>query len=430
MYGAPVAVLTLGLLLFLRLNIGFDTGLPLQELAANLRYDLAPAPFLLAGVLLLQGGTSSWRAIGAGAMFGLATLMQFYGIFLLPIAALFLWSESRPFGERLRLIAWLVGAAALVGLPYGVYALAHADDFRGQAGTIDRRADFDRPGFYIDNLLDEPDRFLRPLAFREIPRGADHAMMDPQWLSIEETLTRRPSAKLAILVGLPAALAYSGWRALRDKSRGDRLLFLCLGGLVAEYALFESTKFYIYWIPVVPFLCIGIAAAALGAVRGMRPERFRPVVAVGLAAVLLLVFAEGGAARLGGIRAAPDATNYDQLEAEIHRYVPEGSRVVGSTALWWGLRDTDYRSYFLFFYKTRPDAGPYKTTISGFLDGFDAEYLVLTRLAIGELDTFLSPQDHQDWQAYMDEHATKVARIEGPVVIAAYGFIDIWRFDH
>ena len=144
---------------------------------------------------------------------------------------------------------------------------------------------------------------------------------------------------------------------------------------------------------------------------------------------LLIVFGEGSVARLDGLRTAPNATNYDQLAERIHQYVPAGSRVVGSTSLWWGMRDTDYRSYFLFFYKTRPDAGPYKTTISGFLDDYHPQYLVLTRLAIGELQKYLSPRDFADWQSYMSAHARKIARIEGPVVIGAYGFIDVWQFD-
>ncbi len=29
----------------------------------------------------------------------------------------------------------------------------------------------------------------------------------------------------------------------------------------------------------------------------------------------------------------------------------------------------------------------------------------------------------------MSQHARKIARIEGPVVIGAYGFIDIWQLD-
>ncbi|HEY4684751.1 MAG TPA: glycosyltransferase family 39 protein, partial [Dehalococcoidia bacterium] len=206
LYGPAAAVLSLGLLLFLRLNMGFDTGLPLQELAANMRYDLAPVPFLLAGCLLLLDAPSRARSMAAGALFGLAVLFQFYAAFLFPIAVLFLWLEALPRQERLRLIGGLLGAAALVGLPYGVYILSDYTDFKGQAGTIDRRADFDRPGFYLDNLADEPDRFLRPLAIKEIPRGED-LDAEPRFLGLKEMLTRRPSAKLAVLLGLPLALA-------------------------------------------------------------------------------------------------------------------------------------------------------------------------------------------------------------------------------
>ena len=47
----------------------------------------------------------------------------------------------------------MLAMAALVVLPYGVYiAAATTTDFKGQAGTIDHRADFTSPGFYIDNL--------------------------------------------------------------------------------------------------------------------------------------------------------------------------------------------------------------------------------------------------------------------------------------
>jgi hypothetical protein len=429
LYGVPAAIMSLWLLLFLRMNIGFDTGLPLQETAVNMRYDLAPVPFILGGVYVLLGGATLRRAAIAGALFGAAVLMQFYGFFILPIAALFLALERLPAAQRLKLVSALALGAMAIGLPYGLYILSDLDGFKGQAGTIDRRADFHDPGFYIDNLKREPDRFLRPLAFKEVPRGADHFYVDPQFLSVQETLTRRPSAKLAVLVGLPLALAYTGWRAVKLRSRGDALLCLCLGGLVLQYALLESAKFYIYWIPVVPFLCIGIGAVVM---RLLQPPSWNALRLAGAgltAALLLIVFAEGAVARFGGIRAAPDATDYQVLADKIHEYVPPGSRVVGSTSLWWGLRDTEYRSYFLFFYLTRPDAGQYKTTISGFLEDFDAEYLVLTRLAAGELETHLSARDFADYQSYMRANATHVTRIEGPIVIKAYGFIDVWKLE-
>ncbi len=427
LYGVAAALLTLGLLLFLRFNMGFDTGLPLQELAANLRYDLAPVPFVVGGALLLLSGPSLLRTALAGVLFGVALLMQFYAAFAFPIAVAFLLLERLSAAQRLKLAGGLLGAAALVGLPYGAYILAHPDEFKGQAGTIDRRADFDTLAFYVDNLKREKDRFIRPLAFKEIPRGENHGLVSPRWLSIEETLTRRPSAKLAVIVGLPAALFWTGRRALAG-GRGDRLLFLFLGGLVAEYALLESTKFYMYWVLVLPFLCAALAGLALRLLQPAPGTVYRGL-AIAAVAALLIFFAEGSAARLAGFRSAPKATDYGRLAATIRSHVPADARVVGSTSLWWAMRDYDYRSYFLFFYLTRRDAGPYKTTISAFLDDYRPQYLVMTRLAIGELEDHLIARDYNDWQTYLKEHATKVVRIEGAVVQAAYGFIDIWRFD-
>ena len=110
----------------------------------------------------------------------------------------------------------------------------------------------------------------------------------------------------------------------------------------------------------------------------------------------------------------------------VHEHVPAGARVVGATSLWWGLRDTDYRSYFLFFYLTRPDAGPFQTTISAFLADFDAEYIVLTRKASNEVADRLSPADRRDWESFLEQRASRVTRLEGPAA-GGYGYIDIWR---
>jgi 4-amino-4-deoxy-L-arabinose transferase-like glycosyltransferase len=463
LYGVVVAVLALALLLFLRLNMGFDTGLPLQELAANIRYDLAPVPFILGGLLILlgpRGGTASEdgtptqaaavvgfvtpaRAALAGLLFGIATLMQFYGAFAIPGAGAFIWFEAKPPRERLKAAGALVGVAAIVGVPYGAFVLAYFDDFRGQAGTVDRRDDFARPSFYADSLAHEPDRFLRPLGFKEVPKGEDPRLVDPRFLSLREMAVRRPSAKLAVLVGLPLALLYSGWRALKLRSRGDRLLFTALAGLIVEYALFESLKLYIYWIPVVPLLCIGIAAVSLELLRGMSSgassntrgpsdvfgfvsPRLRWGLGLLAALALLGFFAEGAAARVSGWRTAGDETDYATLGRLIHENVPPGSKVVGSTSLWWAMRDTDYRSYFMFFYVTSPHAGPYRDTISGFLDEVKPQYLVLTRLGQEELDKHLSDADRRDLEAYKEAHGQLVKRLEAADA-RSYGYVEIWR---
>jgi hypothetical protein len=452
LYGVATAVLALTLLLFLRLNMGFDTGLPLQELSASLRYDLAPVPFMVGGVLVLLGGPSVRRSLIAGALFGFATLLQFYGAFMVPVAVVFLWTErgsltpadATPLHTvergydgllssltkwRVKLIGALVGAAVLVCLPYGAYALAHYEDFKGQAGTIDRRGDFDRPGFYLDNLVDEYKRFVEPLGIRDIPRGADPFLVEPRYLSLTDTLSRRPSAKLGIMIGLPLALLFTGYRMLSQGSRGDRLLFCVLAGLVLQYALLESTKFYFYWIPVVPFLCIGIAAALVQVMRPRMSHGRQALIAGATAVVLLAVLAEGTYARVSGLRLARDgAADYEKMAAAVHEGIPEGSRVLGATSLWWGLRDTEYRSYFLLFYLTRDDAGPYRKSVSGFLSEFKPEYLVLTRVAGFELERRLSPPDRAEWRKFLETKATKLRRIEGPLA-RGYGYVDVWKLE-
>jgi hypothetical protein len=195
-----------------------------------------------------------------------------------------------------------------------------------------------------------------------------------------------------------------------------------------QYALLESTKFYIYWIPVVPFLCIGIAGASLWLLRQWRHSASGLLLAAATAVVILLLALEGSAARLNGLRTARDAGSYDTLSAAVHEHVPAGTRVVGATSLWWGLRDTDYRSYFLFFYLTRPDAGEHARSIPGFIDEFDAEYIVLTRIAASELERHLSPRDLAEWRAVLDTRATKIIRLEGAIA-RPYGYVDIWRID-
>jgi len=94
--------------------------------------------------------------------------------------------------------------------------------------------------------------------------------------------------------------------------------------------------------------------------------------------------------------------------------------------MWWGLRDTDYRSYFLFFYLTREDAGEFRKSLSDFLSEFQPQYLVLTRIAGQELDKHLAPAENAAWQAYLKDHATKLHRIEGPLA-RGYGYVDVWK---
>ena len=317
--GVGVAMLSLVLLLFLRMNIGIDTGLPLKELSRSMRYDLAPMPFVLTGAILLLRPTT-WRvAAAAGALFGVATLLQFYGAFMLPVAGVYLLLESGAWRARVTSVVVLAAAFVVVMLPYGVFALSHYQDFKGQTSTLYRRADLNDPSLYWDSLKREYKRY--------------HLKTD----SFQSAVTSQPSEKAVLFFAFPASLAYVGWRTYRSRRRGDRLLFLCLLGLPLQLTFIEFEKVSFYAILVFPFLCVGIALTALDVLQGFAPYRRAPlsagkhrVLAGAVTLFLLAVFVtEGALAQAKDFRNFSGGTEYDALSRELHEYVPTGSEGLG-----------------------------------------------------------------------------------------------------
>jgi hypothetical protein len=414
--GVAVGAVALVLMLLLRLNIGFDTGLPLQEMARTIRYDLAPVPLTLAAALVLLRPTP-WRCAIAGGLLSIATLMQFYGFFMLPIAAAYLLWDSTPLRSRLTLVGITAAASMVVAAPYGVYVLANYNDFEGQTSTLERRIHFTDPDFYITNVKRETKRF--PF----------------QWRDAKQVLTNRPSARLAVLIGLPAAAALAGWTALRQKTAAHKLLFLTLVGLPLQFAVLDSQKIYFYWIGVMPFLSIGLAYLIVSGLRQLPPpspdvlraplKYVVPASLAGLAAgFLMIVLVEGTYAQVQGARAWDDATDYMSLRGKLDDYVPPGSKVLGATALWWAMPDTDFRSYYMLFYSTNVKIAEHPTTITAYLDEFGVEYIVLNRTSRMFL-LRLIPTDKVELNTYLLESGERVAYFED----RSYGFIEVWKID-
>ena len=413
--GVAGGMLATGLLLFLRLNIGFDTGLPLQETARSIRYDLAPVPFTLAACLVVLRPTPR-RAVAAGVLLSLATLMQFYAAFFLLPVCLYLLLEAGPLRERVKLLLLVAAAAAVVALPYAAYIAPNLDEFEGQTSTLERRIKFTDPGFYVRNVERESKRF--PFS----------------WISLREALTDRPSSKAAILIGLPLSAAAAGWRALKERTREQRLLFFILAVVPLEYAVLEAQKIYFYWIGFMPFLCIGLASLLLWALdyaRANRPaallegfEARRLAVAGAASIFLALVFSEGVYAQYQGTRVWDHATDYLSLREQLGAYVPPGSHVLGATSLWWAMPDTQYRSYYLLFYHTNPRIAEETKTISQVLDGYETDYVVLTRTARFFL-LRLVPTDYFELSGYLLRSGEEIANLED----RSYGFIEIWKID-
>ncbi len=163
-YGLAVALLTGVLLVFWRSDLSTPyLGLPLLAAARSGRYDLSTVAWMWLSIGLLGKMLRSpgWMmALAVGVCAGLATLTQFFGAFIVPvIAAAWFWHR----GKRLFTAAssyWMATGFMLIVLPYVSYAVFN---FAGLAGRIELSKDrvrFDRPEFYLNNILHEPDRFM------------------------------------------------------------------------------------------------------------------------------------------------------------------------------------------------------------------------------------------------------------------------------
>ncbi|MPZ48797.1 MAG: hypothetical protein GEU75_05695 [Dehalococcoidia bacterium] len=419
--GPGAGLLAAALLVLLRLNLTPFSGLTLTDLGATVRYDLIAVPYGIAAVLILSRSPFEvrlWQAAVAGLLVGLAALTQFIGAFFVLPLALYVMTLLMPLGRRL-LLTTVLGLAMLAPfLPYGLYIAADLDDFRGQARAVEQEADLLSPAFYVRQLRDEPDRYNLGLDFDGIPSTAEEAL-------------RRPSARLALLVALPIAAVYLVSMGRSDPRR--RLLAFVLIGLVVQLALFESTKRFVYWVVVVPFLCIAIPDLAI-AVWRLHPSgkltrdwsdvpllRWLAKGAVG--GILAVVAIEGLAVAAKDVRDAPDAPGYADVGSRLREAIPDGSSAAGDNRLWPALRDRDYRSLHLLFYYTNPDISRDRTTdVFGAMDRIGADYLLLSPLG-RDILTRLSPDHAAEFERYMSERAELVTTIDN----AAYGPIEVYR---
>jgi hypothetical protein len=348
------------------------------------------------------------RCVLAGAIFSIATLLQFYGAFMFPIAAIYLLLESGPIRERVKLVAVVAITAFIVALPYGVVVLTHYDEYEGQTSTLYRRLDLTDPALYRENFEREELRFR--LRFDEV-----------------NDLFEKPSERYALLIALPACLGYLGWRVQTFNQRGDRILFLSLGLIPLQFLVLDFQKVTFYWIAVVPYFVLAIAITAEAAFQAMRPHLREPMkagaktlAAATVAGVLVFGFiGEGIYAQVQGLRKM-DATNYMSLRPLMAQYVPPGSKVLGATNFWWAMPDTDFRSYYMLYYRTNPQTTDDVTTVEGYLDEFGAEYVVLNAVA-----RLFLPSVNPVLNAYLEEHGEQLAFIPDKT----YGFIEIWKIN-
>ncbi len=411
--GPAVGLGAAALLVLLRLNLAPFSGLTLTDLGATVRYDLIATAYGAGAALVLAyrpHAPSPFQAAGAGLLVGLAALTQFIGAFFALPAALYLLSTYPSAGRRALLLTAFGAAMILPFLPYFGYIALDWDDFRGQARAVEQETDFLSPSFYLAQLEREPDRLALATGLEEAPQSL-------------RDLVRRPSARLALFIAIPVATAYAAVRAARG-SAGGRLPALFIVALVLQLALLESTKRFVYWVVVVPFVCVALAdlAAALWRLRASNGA-WRRAVLVAAVVIAGVFFVEGAAVGVKDARDAPEAPDYAALRRRLDEALPEGAVAIGDNRLWPALRQRPYRSLLLLFYHTNPSISRERATdVFGAMARIDADYLLLSPLS-REVLRRLSPRDSADFGRFLNERTRLVATVED----GAYGPIDVYR---
>jgi hypothetical protein len=298
-------------------------------------------------------------------------------------------------------------------LLYAAYIAQAPDDFAGQARAVEQSTDFASPGFYVQQFRDEPSRFLDAVGLESFP-------------SSPGDLVTRPSARIALLVLAPLAVAW----LLTRRGEPHRLVAILLIALAIELTLFESTKRFVYWVVAVPFLCVAIADLARGVWLWARDrlalhrEDWQPRLAVfGIVTVAGLFAAEGLTVAGKDVLDARDAGDYEALGVRLEAAVPPGAVAMGDNRLWPAMRDRPYRSLHLLFYETNPRISRERTTdIPGAFERAGVEYLLLSPLSREQLK-LLSPRDAADFARYVETNMQRATTIED----RTYGPIDVYR---
>lgn len=337
-HGVAVAIVAASLLVLWRTNLlNLASGLSLLSVSRIGRYDMTAVAFILlslVGMELIRDRERRDLALATGVLAGLATLTQFFGAFVVPLVAALLLLERGWSVYREPVAKWLAAGWLAVVMPYVLYVSIYWSDFVGQSEIKAGRTGFGSPSFYLDNLLDEPDRYRH--LFNDLTQ-----VFTGQYDRFDQPLS-------PFLFGVAAivALVVLAVRIRRAPVRGERRLATAILVPGLCLALFDGTNATLYAVILLPFLCIAIALAVVLVLRWSMRQR---LAAIGVAASFLViapavvVAGESIAAHRQEREWSEEIIQYDDAAAQIEALLPAGAIVLGMERWWAGLhRDHDY----------------------------------------------------------------------------------------
>ncbi len=410
LYGPRLGLLAAAALVLLRLalpvpgeveRIGIElsgSGIPVLDLARVVRFDIWVPVWVLAACLCFfwaNAGGARLRYGFTGTLAGLATLTHIYGAFILVVFAVVLLATEGWRSLRRAPLYLMAGGWLLAVLPWAMYVLGDFTAYRGQMAKHGSLTDLLRPGYYLDNLLREPWRYLAWLggSFR-------HPVL---W----------PRLGIFLLAAGVAVATVLLWRQARAARRpADVFLLVSWPLLALLLAVLIHYKRYYYVLLLMPFLALQLAYAVqwLWSQTRRRPPLVRAVLGLLLAVAVI----EGAAGVVQSWKSARGTTRYAVLSARLRDAIRPGASVLLAEPYWLALTDHDARSIQLAFLLSDVHYFPQAPPMAEVLRGLHPDYVVTEErlLDIYGRDPDQVSDNAQDWReldAYLQQHCPIIA---------------------
>jgi 4-amino-4-deoxy-L-arabinose transferase-like glycosyltransferase len=357
--GERVGLLAVLILLVLRIDDGGEgTGILLLDRARINRYDIAVPVFGLWAFALvpLARTARAWTHFAVGALCGLSSLSHLYGIFWLvaPVASLVCAQRTR---ERVSAMSLTTAGFAAAWLPWAAFISLDWQDFQGQMRTVSERLDVFSPGFYVANTF------------------TVEGPLSVGWLLA--AVTSLPFWRIgawAALVGVPVAAVTMVRRPDVWVTPHARVFALVAMAQCLLFVVLLRAKTINYMIALWP-----LGALALSWLAVWLWERRHRSLRIALVVLALAIAGEGGLRLVHARTVASRMTSYDWFTAEVAQCIPPGSRVLGLSHYWLGLRQFDYRTWLLPLYETNPRFTDTPVPFAASLSRVNADVILVDR---------------------------------------------------